>query len=69
MLGVTDEDELFVLHDGLDSTAIESGYGYGFDIMTITGLASGTVYLMALRRLENADFVASCPATGYATNL
>jgi PadR family transcriptional regulator, regulatory protein PadR len=38
--------------------AIENGYGYGFDIMTIIGLASGTVY-PALRRLENADFVAS----------
>lgn len=38
--------------------AIENGYGYGFDIMTITGLASGTVY-PALRRLERADFVGS----------
>jgi PadR family transcriptional regulator PadR len=38
--------------------AIENGYGYGFDIMAITGLASGTVY-PALRRLEKADFVAS----------
>src|SRR5262245_24464917 len=38
--------------------AVESGYGYGFDIMTITGLASGTVY-PALRRLETADFVVS----------
>jgi PadR family transcriptional regulator PadR len=38
--------------------AIENGYGYGFDIMTITGLASGTVY-PALRRLESADFVVS----------
>ena len=38
--------------------AIENGYGYGFDIMTVTGLASGTVY-PALRRLENAEFVAS----------
>ena len=38
--------------------AIENGYGYGFDIMTITGLASGTVY-PALRRLEDADFVSS----------
>ena len=38
--------------------AIENGYGYGFDIMTITGLASGTVY-PALRRLESADFVLS----------
>ena len=32
--------------------AIENGYGYGFDIMAVTGLASGTVY-PALRRLEN----------------
>src|SRR5262244_4226444 len=38
--------------------AIENGYGYGFDIMTITGLASGTVY-PALRRLEAAMFVVS----------
>jgi len=38
--------------------AIENGYGYGFDIMTVTGLASGTVY-PALRRLEDADFVIS----------
>jgi PadR family transcriptional regulator, regulatory protein PadR len=38
--------------------AIENGYGYGFDIMTITGLASGTVY-PALRRLEDADYVVS----------
>jgi len=38
--------------------AIDNGYGYGFDIMTITGLASGTVY-PALRRLETADFVVS----------
>ena len=38
--------------------AIENGYGYGFDIMTVTGLASGTVY-PALRRLESADFVVS----------
>ena len=38
--------------------AVENGYLYGFDIMTITGLASGTVY-PALRRLEDADFVVS----------
>src|SRR5207244_11794069 len=38
--------------------AVENGYRYGFDIMTITGLASGTVY-PALRRLEDADFVVS----------
>jgi DNA-binding PadR family transcriptional regulator len=38
--------------------AAENGYRYGFDIMTITGLASGTVY-PALRRLEAAGFLAS----------
>ena len=38
--------------------AIDNGYGYGFDIMTVTGLASGTVY-PALRRLEDATFVVS----------
>ena len=38
--------------------AAENGYRYGFDIMTITGLASGTVY-PALRRLEAAGFVVS----------
>lgn len=38
--------------------AIENGYRYGFEIMTITGLASGTVY-PALRRLEDADLIRS----------
>ena len=38
--------------------AVENGYRYGFDIMTITGLASGTVY-PALRRIEGAGFVVS----------
>ncbi|HSS20585.1 MAG TPA: PadR family transcriptional regulator [Pyrinomonadaceae bacterium] len=38
--------------------SIDNGYRYGFDIMAITGLASGTVY-PALRRLENAGFVVS----------
>lgn len=38
--------------------ALDHGYRYGFDIMTITGLPSGTVY-PALRRLEDASFVAS----------
>jgi DNA-binding PadR family transcriptional regulator len=37
---------------------VEHGYRYGFDIMTITGLASGTVY-PALRRLEDAGLVVS----------
>src|SRR5262245_55569015 len=37
---------------------LDQGYRYGFDIMTITGLASGTVY-PALRRLEDASFVVS----------
>ncbi len=50
--------------------ALENGYGHGFDIMTITGLASGTVY-PALRRLEDASFVVSKwerPATAQAAN-
>ena len=37
---------------------VEHDYRYGFDIMTVTGLASGTVY-PALRRLEDAGFVVS----------
>jgi DNA-binding PadR family transcriptional regulator len=37
---------------------VDHGYRYGFDIMTITGLASGTVY-PALRRLEDAGLVVS----------
>jgi PadR family transcriptional regulator, regulatory protein PadR len=38
--------------------AIAHGYQYGFDIMDITGLPSGTVY-PALRRLEDVGYVAS----------
>lgn len=38
--------------------SIENGYQYGFDVMAVTGLASGTVY-PALRRLEKARFVTS----------
>src|SRR5215472_3344496 len=38
--------------------ALENGYQYGFDIMDVTGLPSGTVY-PALRRLEDAGYVAS----------
>jgi DNA-binding PadR family transcriptional regulator len=38
--------------------ALDNGYKYGFDIMDITGLPSGTVY-PALRRLEEADIVIS----------
>ncbi|HKX32710.1 MAG TPA: PadR family transcriptional regulator [Blastocatellia bacterium] len=38
--------------------ALDHGYRYGFDIMDITGLPSGTVY-PALRRLEEAGFVRS----------
>ncbi len=38
--------------------ALDNGYRYGFDIMAVTGLSSGTVY-PALRRLEDADFVVS----------
>ena len=35
---------------------ISSGYVYGFDIMDVTGLPSGTIY-PALRRLEKDSFV------------
>ena len=35
---------------------INSGYVYGFDIMEVTGLPSGTIY-PALRRLEKDSFV------------
>ncbi|MBL8172284.1 MAG: PadR family transcriptional regulator [Acidobacteria bacterium] len=38
--------------------ALENGYRYGFEVMTVTGLASGTVY-PALRRLEDASYVVS----------
>ncbi len=38
--------------------ALDNGYQYGLEVMTVTGLASGTVY-PALRRLEDADFVTS----------
>ena len=38
--------------------ALDNGYRYGFDVMQVTGLASGTVY-PALRRLENAGYVIS----------
>ena len=38
--------------------AISAGYRYGFDVIGITGLPSGTVY-PALRRLEESGFVRS----------
>ena len=38
--------------------AVASGYQYGFDVMDMTGLPSGTVY-PALRRLEETGLVRS----------
>jgi DNA-binding PadR family transcriptional regulator len=38
--------------------AVASGHQYGFDVIALTGLASGTVY-PALRRLEDARWVES----------
>ncbi|MEP7272951.1 MAG: helix-turn-helix transcriptional regulator [Acidobacteriota bacterium] len=38
--------------------ALDNGYQYGFDIMDVTGLPSGTVY-PALRRLEDLDLLRS----------
>lgn len=36
--------------------AIAAGYAYGFDVMDVTGLPSGTIY-PALRRLERAGYL------------
>ena len=38
--------------------ALAQGYRFGFDIMEVTGLPSGTIY-PALRRLEALDLVTS----------
>ena len=38
--------------------AIHSGYKYGFSVMEMTGLPSGTVY-PAMRRLERDDLIRS----------
>ena len=38
--------------------AIHSGYVYGFGVMEVTGLPSGTVY-PALRRLERDELICS----------
>ncbi len=38
--------------------ALSLGYRFGFDVMEVTGLPSGTVY-PALRRLERDELVAS----------
>lgn len=38
--------------------ALAKGAGYGFDVMDLTGLASGTVYPI-LRRFEEAGWVSS----------
>jgi PadR family transcriptional regulator PadR len=38
--------------------AVSAGYGYGFSVMEITGLPSGTVY-PAMRRLERDRLILS----------
>ena len=38
--------------------AISAGHGYGFSVMEITGLPSGTVY-PAMRRLERDELIRS----------
>jgi PadR family transcriptional regulator, regulatory protein PadR len=38
--------------------AVANSHQYGFDVIAVTGLASGTVY-PALRRLEEAGYVES----------
>lgn len=37
---------------------VDNGWSYGFDIMDVTGLPSGTVY-PALRRMENDGLISS----------
>lgn len=44
---------------------ISSGYNYGFDIMEVTGLPSGTVY-PTLRRLEQQELIKSSWETEHA---
>jgi PadR family transcriptional regulator, regulatory protein PadR len=38
--------------------AVNAGYGYGFSVMEMTGLPSGTVY-PAMRRLERDELIQS----------
>jgi PadR family transcriptional regulator PadR len=38
--------------------AVNGGYGYGFSVMEMTGLPSGTVY-PAMRRLERDELIQS----------
>jgi DNA-binding PadR family transcriptional regulator len=51
-------DSRISLAAGLVLHALNSGFRYGFDVMDVTGLPSGTVY-PALRRLEQARFIRS----------
>ena len=48
----------FTLATALVLEAMAAGYHYGFDVMDVTGLPSGTVY-PALRRLEDEGFTRS----------
>jgi DNA-binding PadR family transcriptional regulator len=45
-------------HSALILQAVARGYSYGFDIMSVTGLPSGTVYPV-LRRLADGRLVRS----------
>lgn len=48
----------FTIPTALILQALEQGYSFGFQIMDITGLPSGTVY-PALRRLEKEGLIDS----------
>jgi DNA-binding PadR family transcriptional regulator len=48
----------FTIPTALILQALEQGYSFGFQIMDVTGLPSGTVY-PALRRLENEGLITS----------
>ena len=52
-------DEVKLSHSAaLILRTIDCGYCYGFDVMEVTGLPSGTVY-PALRRLERDGLIAA----------
>jgi DNA-binding PadR family transcriptional regulator len=53
------QDDVKLSHtSALILRTVHLGYQYGFDIMEVTGLPSGTIY-PALRRLEQLDLIRS----------
>ena len=54
----TERSETALAHSGNDSSGVDAGFVYGFSIMEMTGLPSGTVY-PAMRRLERDELIRS----------